>query len=100
MDRELEAADERAAIEKAAKEFRGATSEADGSAPRLNLDPSQARNHPVDLQRRWPHRNSGVAHSAAKALSAPPLTYFLRRDDSDYVVLLLCQPEDPQSLGA
>jgi hypothetical protein len=93
------------AVENAAEEFGGASSEADGSAPRVNPDPSQGRNHPVDLQGRWPHRarekrglrNSGVVHSAAKALSAPPLTYFLRRDDSDYVVFLLCQPEDPQT---
>jgi hypothetical protein len=51
-----------------------------------------------DLGRRWPHHvaptadkvrsfaNSEPVHSAAKALSAAPPTYVMRRDDGDDVV--------------
>jgi hypothetical protein len=51
------------------------------------------------LRREWPHHvmlsadkvrgleNSGIVRSAAAALSAAPLTYFIRRGDNDLVAL-------------
>jgi len=61
------------------------------------------------LHREWPHhavlstdkvrglKNSETVHSAAKALSAAPLTHFMRRDDGDYVVFCFVRPEDAQA---
>jgi hypothetical protein len=61
-----------------------------------------------DLQRKWPHH---VALSADKvwgnseimcgvaALSGAPLTYSLRRNDLDFVVLCFGKPEDAQTFA-
>ena len=44
-------------------------------------------------------RNSTTVHDFANTLSVAPRTYWLRRDDADYVVICFAEPEQAQAFA-
>ena len=58
------------------------------------------------MRRKWPHhvalladkvlglKDSEIVHRVAAALSVAPMSYFMRRDDLDFVVFCFAKPED------
>jgi hypothetical protein len=65
----------------------------------------------VQLRQWWPHhvvlsadkvkslRNSTTVHDFANTLSVAPRTYWLRRDDADYVVFCFAEPEHARTFA-
>ena len=66
---------------------------------------------PSQLRERWPHhvvlsaakvkglRNSTTVHDFANTLSVAPRTYWLRRDDAEFVVFCFAKLEDAQAFA-
>jgi hypothetical protein len=99
------------------KGFQGAGHEADGDTAMRRGKGEITRN---DLKRNWPplrilpqfphhvalpaekvrdRTNRDVIFCAAGVLSATPLTYSMRRDDSDVVVFCFAKPEDAEAFA-
>jgi len=94
-------------IEKTNVEFEVPATKADGDRAMTRRKAKFTRS---DLEREWPHhvalpaetalglKNTELVRGVAASLSALPLPYSLRRDESDFAVFCFATPEDADGL--